>query len=139
MNVALLTEFVARKQYVVRDVLCRSGILLACLLLVLASVPLGLLKSPEKVFAYSGAGTGTAGDPYIVTSCAELQSIGSEPDTNGIYYELTGDIDCSVTSGWNSGSGFSPIENFQGNFNGNNHTIDSLFINRPTENRIGKK
>ena len=94
------------------------------------------LGVPRDAKAFSG-GTGTTGDPYIITTCAELQSIGSEVDTNGKVYELSGDIDCTATSGWNSGAGFSPINYFQGTLNGNNHTIDGLFINRPTEDRVG--
>jgi len=41
----------------------------------------------------------------------------------GAYYKQTADIDASSTTGWNSGSGFSPIGNdtinFTGTYDGN--------------------
>ena len=53
------------------------------------------------------------------------------------YYIQTADIDASATSGWNSNVGFSPIGNeiykFTGNYNGQNHVISNLFMNRKTE------
>lgn len=72
-------------------------------------------------------------------------------------YELGSDIDASVTSTWNNGAGFDPLFNtylysdpnepnmnynmlayFRGTFDGNNHTISNLYINRPDEtNGIG--
>lgn len=71
-------------------------------------------------------------EPYEVSSCSELQNISN--DLTG-YYELAGDINCSDTVSWNSGTGFIPIGNGSGNFTGvlegKNFTITNLFINRP--------
>lgn len=51
------------------------------------------------------------------------------------YYVLSGNIDCSATSGWNGGAGFVPVGNnsvnFSGNFNGQGYTISGLYINNP--------
>ena len=51
-------------------------------------------------------------------------------------YLLTGDIDASVTGTstwthtWTNGTGFEPITNFTGKFNGMGHSIDGLHITR---------
>ncbi|RXJ86179.1 GLUG motif-containing protein [Arcobacter sp. CECT 8985] len=56
-------------------------------------------------------------------------------------YELGSDIDASDTKNWDNEAGFNPIGNssryFTGNFDGLGHTIDKLFINRPTQNYVG--
>jgi hypothetical protein len=58
-------------------------------------------------------------------------------------YALSQDIDASPTKKWNDGNGFTPIKNikngapFSGVFDGNNHVIRNLYINRPEENDVG--
>jgi hypothetical protein len=89
--------------------------------------------------AFSGTGTGSIGDPYLISTCEELQSIdtdGQNNETDQKIYKLSEDIDCSATVGWNSGAGFNPITNFEGTFDGDNHTISGLHINRPGEDHI---
>lgn len=70
-----------------------------------------------------------------------LQAMG----TSG-YYALGSNIDASATSGWNDdGSGgyygFAPVGNdttqFTGTFDGLNHTISNLYINRPSQDYVG--
>ena len=87
---------------------------------------------------YCCSGTCTAKvvlDSKIISSCEELQKIGSDLDypLDGNYI-LANDIDCSATSGWNSGKGFDPIgdmsNKFTGKFDGNNYKIRNLYINR---------
>ena len=59
-------------------------------------------------------GSGTQGDPYIISDVDDLQAI---ENNLGSYYELGSDIDASATSGWNAvyqeytsaGSSFSAI------------------------------
>ncbi|MFC1570729.1 LamG-like jellyroll fold domain-containing protein, partial [Candidatus Omnitrophota bacterium] len=52
------------------------------------------------------------------------------------HYKLAGDIVASVTTAWNSTAGFEPIGSaatpFVGSFDGQNHTISDLYINRGT-------
>ena len=79
-------------------------------------------------------GSGTLGDPYIITTAADLQAI---EDNLGSYYELGGNIDASATSTWNSNAGFDPIILFTGQLDGKGYTISDLFINRPTEDYVG--
>ncbi|CAL7962348.1 exported hypothetical protein [Gammaproteobacteria bacterium] len=60
-------------------------------------------------------------------------------------YALSQNIDATVTRNWFNGKGFIPLASkdkwgempFSGNFDGNGHTIDGLYINRPDENEIG--
>ncbi|NTW15822.1 MAG: hypothetical protein HGA38_05705, partial [Candidatus Moranbacteria bacterium] len=87
--------------------------------------------------AYTGAGT--SGDPYQVSDLAGLQCMSR---SLGSYYVLTADIDASDTSTWNSGAGFEPIGTdsgtpFQGGFDGNNHVVANLRIDRPSTSYVG--
>ena len=81
------------------------------------------------------SGSGTATDPYIVTTVTELQTLN---DDKAAYYRLGNNIDASATSTWNSGKGFLPIGTgigdvpFTGELDGDGYTISSLYINRPT-------
>lgn len=74
--------------------------------------------------AFSGTGAGTAGDPYIITTPAQLDEIRNDLTA---YYELGNSIDMA---GYN---GFEPIGDwftapFTGAFDGNNFTISNLHI-----------
>ncbi|MCX6753393.1 MAG: peptidoglycan-binding protein [Candidatus Nomurabacteria bacterium] len=76
-------------------------------------------------------GTGTLVDPYQISSCQQLQNMNIFLDA---HYILTGDIDCSDTINWNNGHGFIPIGGseipiFTGSLDGQNYTIDGLYIN----------
>lgn len=79
-------------------------------------------------------GTGTAGDPYQLSTCQELQNIGGDDHYD---FVLTNDIDCSASNTWNSGAGFVPMLAFLGVLNGNGHTISNLFINLPSNTGVG--
>jgi len=88
---------------------------------------------------FTGGGSGTAGDPYEIDTCAELQSLDANTDCLDDYYELIGDVDCDVAP-YNAGSGFDPIgdisNKFLGVFDGNGYLISDLTINRPTESYV---
>ncbi len=108
--------------------------------MVLAILMLGSVA--EAVF--SGAGSGTEEDPYIITNVYQLQEMDDDLDA---WYELGNDIDASATETWNEDPnnpgiyfGFVPIgldSAFQGHFNGKGFTISHLYINRPNTNYIG--
>ena len=94
---------------------------------------------------YSG-GSGTSGDPYQIANLTDLQELQNTSTDWGADFIQMADIDASATSGWApNGSdgffGFSPIGNdtnkFTGSYDGLDHTIDALYINRPTTNYIG--
>lgn len=69
-----------------------------------------------------------------VTDCCQLQAMQNNLVAD---YELINNIDCADTINWNSGSGFAPISVFRGKFNGNLHSINNLFIDRLSTNRVG--
>jgi len=56
-------------------------------------------------------------------------------------YLLANDIDASSTTSWNLGAGFEPIGSqsspFTGRFDGGNHAITGLNINRPSQDYVG--
>lgn len=68
----------------------------------------------------------------------ELNKIGRDPEYpwNG-HYTLMADIDASETNLWEGGKGFKPIRFFNGIFDGNNHFIRNLYINRDNESYVG--
>jgi hypothetical protein len=79
-------------------------------------------------------GSGTSEDPYQIAFCQQLQNM---RDHLSSHFVLNNDIDCSDTVNWNSGAGFEPVggngaSDFRGNFDGQNHTISNLYINRST-------
>jgi hypothetical protein len=89
-------------------------------------------------------GSGTSADPYEIDSLVDLQAIGKNDTTLGYHYELVADIDAGETNNWNGGKGFAPLggngdifSSFAGEFDGNNHSIDKLHIDRPSTPYIG--
>jgi len=92
-----------------------------------------------QITSYSG-GNGTSGNPYQITTLADLQTLSSTTAdwVAGKYFVQTTNIDASAS---NSGSGFSPIGNatnkFSGSYDGQNFSITALFINRSVTNNIG--
>jgi hypothetical protein len=55
-------------------------------------------------------GSGTLAIPFGITDCCQLQAIGASQDALTKNYKLLNDIDCSASSGWDSGKGFKPIK-----------------------------
>jgi hypothetical protein len=95
--------------------------------------------------AVSYNGDGTEANPYEVGDVDQLQCI-NERGFDAAY-EVISDIDASETSSWNSGKGFDPIGEFDetsesviifnGTFNGVDHNITDLTINRDDKNGVG--
>jgi hypothetical protein len=84
-------------------------------------------------------GDGTDSNPYVLTTVDELQAVKGNLSAD---YVLGENINASETEMWNSGAGFTPIGNlsntFLGNFDGQNHSVDGLYIHRPnTDNSVG--
>jgi len=91
-------------------------------------------SSSASSAASSSAGTGIAADPYRIYDCVQLQAI-SQLAAN---YLVMNDIDCSDSVNWNGGLGFTPIAGtFTGTFDGGNHLINGLTINRPSYDYVG--
>ncbi len=120
-------------------------------LLVLLMV--GLFSFSSSTYAFSGTGDGLSDSTaFMITSCNQLQEVDAALDA---YYKLANDIDCAATnpgdagnaaSQWNDTHGFNPIGeisligafipqgfnhvSFTGVFDGQNHKITDLYINR---------
>jgi|GEM_PF-1232087 len=82
-------------------------------------------------------GTGTASDPFQITTAEELDTVRNYTFP-GLYFKLAADIDLSSYS-----QGWRPIEaggyrgGFAGHMDGNGHKITGLTINRPNDNFAG--
>jgi hypothetical protein len=81
-------------------------------------------------------GDGSSSSPYEISTASDLQSIKYDKGAN---YTVVNDIDASGTVNWNNGQGFNPVgtfvyeqanSEFTGSFDGQNHTISNLSINR---------
>ncbi len=85
--------------------------------------------STRDISAFTGSGTGTSGDPYQITTCAQLQEMN---DALSAYYRIMNNIDCSGTAS------FTPVGStagtrFTGGLTGNaSYTIDTLKIQNIT-------
>lgn len=77
----------------------------------------------------------------MATHITTLNGLQAMKDDLAADYVLDNDIDASATSGWNGGAGFIPVGQganlYTGNFDGQNHTINNLHINRPGEDFVG--
>ena len=88
---------------------------------------------------FSGTGSGTELDPYIITTPTQL---GEMADDLTAYYRLGNDINMVLATSnvtgefYNDGKGWDPLEEFTGSLDGNTRSIIGLFINRPDENEI---
>ena len=86
-------------------------------------------------------GIGTSGDPYQIATLDNLLWVSTSDTTWSSHFIQTADIDASATSTWNGGEGFIPIgyntAYFTGTYNGQGHTIDGLYINRPSSDSQG--
>ena len=96
---------------------------------------------------YSG-GSGTVADPYQIANKSDLQYLSEHPAHWGYHFIQTADIvftaaDFAVGGDfYNGGEGFIPIglnsmTPFSGSYIGDEYMIDSLYINRPSQNYIG--
>lgn len=86
--------------------------------------------SANPLFA---AGSGTVADPYQVATAAQLSNVRLAPTA---HFVQTADIDLASFID-PAGSGWEPIADFCGTYNGQFHKITSLWINRPTTNYVG--
>jgi hypothetical protein len=65
-----------------------------------------------------------------ITSITDLRWLSESDFDQDKSYELDNYINAVDTRNWNGGEGFYPIDIFSGFFEGNEFTIDSLYINR---------
>lgn len=79
------------------------------------------------------AGNGTETDPYIIATAAQLDEVRNFPSA---CFELSKDIDLSSYLNSNS-SGWTPIKDFIGKFDGKKHTIKGLWISLSSIDNVG--
>lgn len=82
-------------------------------------------------------GQGTQADPYKIETVVGLQSMNYALQGN---FVLENNIDASETGTWFNGTGFNPVgyvAPFQGRFDGQDHEISDLYINRPDTFFVG--
>lgn len=86
-------------------------------------------------------GNGTADDPYLIDNIHNLLWLSQTPDSWNKNFIQTSVIEADETGAWFDGDGFSPIGTysncFRGTYNGHNHTINDLHINRNTKDFVG--
>ncbi|HPS21309.1 MAG TPA: peptidoglycan-binding protein [Candidatus Paceibacterota bacterium] len=89
----------------------------------------------ENVLSYFAGGSGISEDPFLITTCQQLQNVNHfGGQSNHYYFKVMNDINCSDTVNWNSGAGFIPIGPwFGGSVDGNKKTVSNLFINNFNE------
>lgn len=88
-----------------------------------------------RSLSFSG-GDGTSGSPYLIATKEDLKDLGAVVnsgvlDTNGKYFKVTADINCSGLTGFEPigdmfGTGYT--RTFKGTFDGNGKTISNLQI-----------
>jgi hypothetical protein len=88
-------------------------------------------------------GDGSSSSPYEISTASDLQAMQEDLSAN---YIVVNDIDASCTVNWNNGKGFNPVgtydeeqanSEFTGSFDGQNHTIRNLSINRLYDDFVG--
>ena len=87
------------------------------------------------------AGDGSAGNPYRIATLENLYWISQNSGEWGKCYLQTASIDASASSGWDGGSGWTPIGNgtpaFSGVYNGQGYSVSGLTINRSSTSILG--
>lgn len=96
-------------------------------------------------------------EPNVIETCRDLESIGKGKNYPGAShfeewpssgtYSLQKDLDCKETGiensifdddlNLNGTDGFDSIQDFSGTFNGNEHIISNIYINKDSNNKIG--
>ncbi len=118
-----------------------------CLLLFLVlGQSLHLFSVGHPILPVEPPGNGhTENDPYLVESLANLYWIAVETRNGnrfeGVFFLQTQDIDAAETLGWFDGAGWLPMGKFDhlpfsGTYNGGEHTISNLHINRGDEEDV---
>lgn len=104
----------------------------------------GIAITPFDAFTFTTTdnGNGSENDPYLIFTAAQLDNIRKRMTS---HYKLERDIDIAtstyISENNTESKGWLPIgdnkESFTGGFDGNNHRITGLSINRPTKDSMG--
>ncbi len=108
----------------------------------LLSLALCLCSLTATFAQFSGSGSGTENDPYLIFYADQLTQVRNFLGKSGVYFKLMSDIDLTDWIEENSpNQGWQPIgvssSKFKGIFDGNNYTISNLNIDRPSTSGVG--
>ncbi len=94
----------------------------------------------KNISKFSG-GDGTEGNPYQINTLADLNELANSPGTWDKHFQQNANINAAATEYWHENKGWKPIgtttNHFTGTYDGNGHSIDSLYINRTDETNVG--
>ncbi len=101
-----------------------------------------LLYASLSFAQFSGSGSGTESDPYLIMNATQLSQMANFLGQEGVVFKLQKNINLiSWIAEENPRQGWAPIgvstEPFKGILIGNNKTISGLTITRSSENNVG--
>ncbi len=87
---------------------------------------------------FSGSGSGTESDPYLILNPIHLNQMRNFQNMEGVYFKLMANIDLTdfIEDEYPNG-GWLPIPSFKGVLDGSGKTISNLYINRPESDNVG--
>ena len=108
-----------------------SHIIIPCIALIVFLMMPAFVHAACESASFAG-GQGTEADPWQISTPDELANVSfcSGSENNDKHFIMTQDIDLNVAP-YNTGTGWTPLPIFYGQFDGNNHTISNLFIDNP--------
>ena len=108
--------------------------------------------SPAETYA---GGSGTQGDPYLVSTAAQLRKAAEEINNKGVYYKLTNDIYLNgnettdwATFDWENATGLNvwfarwgldTADQFNGNFDGCGYTVYGIYYKESLDKQGGTR
>ncbi|MHC4500155.1 MAG: hypothetical protein ACYS21_13685, partial [Planctomycetota bacterium] len=95
------------------------------------------LLSASAAWAAYGGGSGTAEDPYLINTAAQMNAIGLNEGDWDKHFKLTADIDLSGYTGTQFNIIGNTTTNFTGVFNGDFHTISNFTYSSSGTNNVG--
>jgi len=92
---------------------------------------------------FSGSGSGTENDPYLILNPIQLNQLRNFLNTEGVYFKMMANVDLSEyledespSQGWQP-VGSSSSAAFKGILDGNGKTISGLWISRSNNDYVG--
>ena len=91
---------------------------------------------------FSGSGSGTENDPYLILNPIQLNQLRNFLNQEGVYFKLMADIDLTeFLEDENPDQGWQPVGTssspFKGVLDGNGKTVSGLWINRSSLDYVG--
>jgi hypothetical protein len=121
-------------QLILRTYKWHSLLMLLCLLYLLAG------QSESVSAQFSGEGSGTEQEPYLISTAEQLREINDSNEgqpTEKVHYKLVNDIDLGVAP-YNEGEGWEPLNYFFGTLDGSGYAIRNMKISNPTIEQQGQ-